>query len=413
MGGLVAAMRNRGLVALAFGHMTVDSYVGVLPVLYPLLIGRFHLDLGTIGLLSLAYTGMASISQPFFGLIADRWGTRFVGGALLWTAAWFAAIGFAPSFPVLIAAGGIAGLGSGFFHPLGALTVRGLLSERGTNAAMSLYVSGGTFGVAMGPLMGVLVFGLLAVQGTALLLLPGLVCSAFLLVWMRANRPEGMDGAAASKRERSSGIVPMVPLAATVVMMMSRTWTTATLQAWVPTWYHELGYPPWFYGGLASTIVLCSAVGTIGCGSLADRFGRRTVVMVALWLSVPAVWLFVAFPGPQGFLTAALVGFLAASTSPLMLLMAQELLAARAGLASGLILGIGFMTGAVGVPITGNVGDRFGLQAALFLQVAVVAATVPIAFLLPTERYLRRLHQVGEGQRHTTSVETEEAAAGS
>ncbi|MBO0690867.1 MAG: MFS transporter [Candidatus Dormibacteraeota bacterium] len=412
MGGLLAALRNRGLVALAFGHMTVDSYVGVLPVLYPLLIGRFHLDLGTIGLLSLAYTGMSSVSQPFFGLIADRWGTRFVGGALLWTAAWFAAIGFAPNFPVLIVAGGIAGLGSGFFHPLGALTVRGLLSERGTNSAMSLYVSGGTFGVAMGPLIGVLVFGLLAVQGTALLLLPGLVCSAFLLVWMRANRPGSLEGAAESKRQRSSGFVPIVPLAATVLMMMSRTWTTATLQAWVPTWYHQLGYPPWFYGGLASTIVLCSALGTIGCGTLADRFGRRTVVMVALWLSVPAVWLFVAFPGPQGFLTAALVGFLAASTSPLMLLMAQELLAARAGLASGLILGIGFMTGAVGVPITGNVGDRFGLQAALLLQVAVVAATIPIAFLLPTERYLRRLRQAGEGERHTTSTETEEVAAG-
>jgi FSR family fosmidomycin resistance protein-like MFS transporter len=409
MGGLLQALRNRGLVALAFGHMTVDSYVGVLPVLYPLLIGRFHLDLGTIGLLSLAYTGMSSISQPFFGLIADRWGTRFVGGALLWTAAWFAAIGFAPSFPLLIVAGGIAGLGSGFFHPLGALTVRGLLSERGSNAAMSLYVSGGTFGVAMGPLLGVLVFGLLAIQGTALLLLPGLVCSAFLLLWMRVRGARNADGAPEPAKAPASGIVPIVPIVATVLMMMSRTWTTATLQAWVPTWYHELGYPPWFYGGLASTIVLCSAVGTIGCGSLADRFGRRTVVMVALWLSIPAVWLFVSFPGPQGFVTAALVGFLAASTSPLMLLMAQELLAARAGLASGLILGIGFMTGALGVPITGNVGDRFGLQAALLLQVAVVAATVPIAFLLPTERYLRGLRQGGKPT--APAAESEEAAA--
>ena len=409
MGGVLAALRNRGLVALAFGHMTVDSYVGVLPVLYPLLIGRFHLDLGTIGLLSLAYTGMSSVSQPFFGLIADRWGTRCVGGALLWTAAWFAAIGFAPSFPMLVVAGGIAGLGSGFFHPLGALTVRGLLSDRGRGAAMSLYVSGGTFGVAMGPLLGVLVFSLFAVQGTALLLLPGLVCAAFLLVWMRAHRPADASGAAGSTRASGSGFVPLVPLAATVLMMMSRTWTTATLQAWVPTWYHELGYPPWFYGGLASTVVLASAVGTIGCGSLADRFGRRTVVMVALWLSIPAVWLFVSFRGPQGFVSAALVGFLAASTSPLMLLMAQELLASRAGLASGLILGIGFMTGALGVPITGNVGDRFGLQAALLLQVGVVAVTIPIAFLLPTERYLRRLRERGESGQPALA-EGEEAA---
>jgi FSR family fosmidomycin resistance protein-like MFS transporter len=417
MGGVVSALRNRGLVALAFGHMTVDSYVGVLPVLYPLLIGRFHLDLGTIGLLSLAYTGMSSVSQPFFGLIADRWGTRFVGGALLWTAAWFAAIGFAPSFPLLIVAGGIAGLGSGFFHPLGALTVRGLLSERGSNSAMSLYVAGGTFGVAMGPLLGVLAFGLLAVRGTALLLLPGLVCATFLLLWMRSHSPApapaSRGGTAQGPRAPGRRVVPLVPIVGTVLMMMSRTWTTATLQAWVPTWYHQLGYPPWFYGGLASTVVLASAVGTVGCGSLADRFGRRTVVMVALWLSVPAVWLFVMFPGPQGFVTAALVGFLAASTSPLMLLMAQELLSSRAGLASGLILGIGFLTGALGVPITGNVGDRFGLQAALLLQVAVVAATIPIAFLLPTERYLRGLRERGDSGASTIPAEGEEAAVNS
>jgi hypothetical protein len=65
--GVTAALRNRGLVTLMLGHFTVDSYAGLLPVLYPLLIGRFHLDLGTVGLVSLAYTGMASVSQPCSG----------------------------------------------------------------------------------------------------------------------------------------------------------------------------------------------------------------------------------------------------------------------------------------------------------------------------------------------------------
>ena len=78
-----------------------------MPILYPLLTARFALDLKTVGLLSLAYSGMASISQPFFGWIADRYGTRFAGLALVWTATMFATIGFAPTFPILlILAGG-------------------------------------------------------------------------------------------------------------------------------------------------------------------------------------------------------------------------------------------------------------------------------------------------------------------
>jgi MFS transporter, FSR family, fosmidomycin resistance protein len=390
MTGLLAALRSRGLVALAFGHMTVDSYVGVLPILYPVLIGRFHLDLATVGLLSLCYSGMASISQPFFGLLADRWGTRFVGGALLWTAAWFAALGFMPSFPLIMLAAAVAGLGSGFFHPLGALTVRGVLPRRFASTAMSLYVSGGTVGVAIGPVLGVLVFGLLSLRGTALLLLPGVTFAIFLLAYMRGRSAGG------SRRLELGGAsapLPLLALTITVLTMMSRNWTTVVLESFIPTWYHQLGYQPWFYGPLATTVVLASAVGTVGCGSFADRFGRKAVILGTLVLSVPVVWLFVAFPGPQAFVTAALVGFLAASTAPLTLMMAQELLASRAGFASGLIMGVGFMTGAIGVPLTGLVGDHLGLQAALMLQVLVVVITIPIALLLPSEAYLSRFRE--------------------
>ena len=46
-------LRNRPLLTLMLGHYTVDMYVGVLPVLYPILTGRFALDLKTVGLLTL------------------------------------------------------------------------------------------------------------------------------------------------------------------------------------------------------------------------------------------------------------------------------------------------------------------------------------------------------------------------
>jgi hypothetical protein len=39
------------------------------------------------------------------------------------------------------------------------------------------------------------------------------------------------------------------------------------------------------------------------------------------------------------------------------------------------------------------VADHFGLQFGLGLQVAVVAATIPIALLLPTEDRLRSLRE--------------------
>jgi MFS transporter, FSR family, fosmidomycin resistance protein len=388
--GLIAALRNRRLTTLMLGHFAVDSYAGLLPVLFPLLIGRFHLDLGTVGLVSLAYTGMASVSQPLFGAVADRYGTRFTGAALLWTAVTFGAVGFAPTFPVLLAIAACSGLGSGFFHPLGALTVRSLLPDRRSNTAMSVYVTGGTIGLACGPLIGVGLFGLLGLRGTAVMILPVVAVAAFLLTSMGTARGATPRRVVAPS---SQGAVPWLKLLATVGMMMSRSWTVVTLQAFTPTWYHQLGYRPWFYGPLVTTLVLASAAGAVGCGGLADRHGRRAVILTTLILSVPAVALYVAFPGPAAFLWAILVGLLAASTAPLMLMLAQELMAGRAGLASGLIMGLAFVTGAIGVPVTGTVADHLGLQAALALQVLVVVATIPIALLLPTEDFLRRLRQ--------------------
>jgi FSR family fosmidomycin resistance protein-like MFS transporter len=151
-----------------------------------------------------------------------------------------------------------------------------------------------------------------------------------------------------------------------------------------------MGYGPSFYGPLVTTLVLASAVGTVGCGSLADRFGRRTVILGTLVLSAPAVLLYTLFPGPWAFVTAILIGFLAASTAPLMLLMAQQLMAARAGLASGLVMGLGFVTGAIGVPINGAIADHIGLQKSLMTHVILVLATIAIAWFLPREDEMER-----------------------
>ena len=387
-------LRNGKLITLMLGHLTVDSYIGVIPVLYPVLIGRFDLNLATVGLISLAYSGTAAISQPFFGLIADRYGTRLTGLTLVWTAVTFALVGFVPTFPLLVALACASGLGSGAFHPLGALDVRALLPKRSRSAGMSIYVTAGTVGVAIGPLIGIGLFSFFGLRGTGLLVVPGIATGIYLL-W-RMGR---LKTAAPTERKAAPAgtqVVPLLALAAVIGVMMSRSWTVAVFQSFTPTWYKELGYGPEFYGPLVTTLVLSSAVGTVGCGALADRYGRRTVIIATLVLSIPAIVLYTLFPGPWAFLTGIAIGFLAASTAPLMLLMAQQLMASRAGLASGLVMGVGFVTGALGVPINGAIGDAIGLQRSLMTHVILVVFTIGVAWFLPTERLMEKYSTVAQ-----------------
>ena len=385
-------LRDGKLITLMLGHLTVDSYVGIIPVLYPVLIGRFDLNFATVGLISLAYSGTAAISQPLFGVIADRYGTRFTGISLAWTAITFALVGFVPTFPLLVALACASGLGSGAFHPFGALDVRALLPKRSRSAGMSIYVTAGTVGVAIGPLIGIGLFSWFGLHGTGWLVIPGVATGAHLLWRMRKAAPSGATERKAAPASRQ--VVPMLAIAAVIGVMMSRSWTVQVFQTFTPTWYKDLGYGPEFYGPLVTTLVLSSAIGTVGCGALADRYGRRTVIIGTLILSIPAVLLYTLFPGPWGFVTGIAIGFLAASTAPLMLLMAQQLMASRAGLASGLVMGLGFVTGALGVPINGAIGDAIGLQKSLMTHVILVVVTIGIAWLLPTESEMEKYSAV-------------------
>jgi FSR family fosmidomycin resistance protein-like MFS transporter len=386
----MSVLRNRPLMMLMLGHFTVDMYVGLLPVLYPLLIPRYQLNLQTVGLVSLAYSGVASLSQPLFGWLADRSGTRLIGLTMIWTGLMFALVGFAPTFPLILLAAAAAGLGSGAFHPLGALAAAAVIPPAQRNTAMSVYVTGGTIGVALGPLVGVLVFSLMGTHGTVLLLLPGLFTGLVLLFDMR-HKPERTPAVSTTATPAFHPAIAYGPLIMIILVMMSRSWTMSSMQAFIPTWYQQLGYGAAFYGPLATTLILASAVGSIWCGALADRFGRRGIVIASLVLSIPPVILFARFPGLSGFATAALIGLSAASTGPIMLVMAQQLMAGRAGLASGLILGLGFVTGAIGVPVTGMIADQFGMVAAFESQTVLIIATIGLAWLLPTEARMRQL----------------------
>jgi FSR family fosmidomycin resistance protein-like MFS transporter len=181
-------------------------------------------------------------------------------------------------------------------------------------------------------------------------------------------------------------------------MMMLRAWTISGVQTFLPTWYDELGYGKLMQSSLVTTLLLSTALGTVGSGTLADRYGRRMPLILSSALSIPTILLFAQFPGPWAFLTAALMGFLAASTLPLLLVIAQELMAGRAGLASGLIMGLGFAMSAVGIPITGWIGDQNGIQDAMRFQAVIGAATFALAWLLPTEHRIRELRGDTGGQ---------------
>ena len=139
------------LLAISSTHLINDMMQSVLLALYPLLQGSYGLSFVQIGLITVAFQCSASLLQPLIGLYTDRrplpWllpaGMGFtVLGLLLLSRAW--------SYPLVLLAAGLIGVGSAVFHPESSRIAR-MASAGKHGLAQSIFQVGGTMGSAVGP----------------------------------------------------------------------------------------------------------------------------------------------------------------------------------------------------------------------------------------------------------------------
>ena len=359
------------------GHFTVDMYGGILPIMYPTFADVFGLSNQAVGYIALAFTAAASLSQPLFGYVADRWGSRYLAvGSMAWSAVMVGLIGVAPAFPAVIVLAVLAGLGSGAYHPQGASNAAAVVQDENRNAALAFYTIGGTSGYALGPIVGVSALFLFGRAGTLVVLPFGVIIAIGLLrQFKRLNL-----GLPRADEALSGGVqrtIAWAPLLVVILVVMLRNWAHSSVVSFVPLWFDELGYRPAFYSILQTLILGAGAAGTLLGGFLADRHGQRRLLVTSLLASIPALILFAAFPGPQSVLLGPLFTFIADMSLSVTLVLAQRFMPGRVGMASGFILGVGFVTGGLGLPVTGAMADAYGFSTAIMaMSVLIVLAAL-------------------------------------
>jgi MFS transporter, FSR family, fosmidomycin resistance protein len=389
MDALREIRQNPALLTFMLGHFTVDLYSGLLPVLYPLMAIQFDLSNRDVGLVALSFMTAASLSQPLFGYLADKHGSRYMAPAsLAWAAIMFGVIGLSPSTGFFIFAAFMAGLGSGAYHPQGAANAAAAVRDESRNTAMSIYTVSGTGGFALGPIVGALIFGVFHQEGVLLMVPLGLI-SAWLVFRSLVKLNLGLPERRASGTIDQQFSIRWRYLTPVIAVVMLRSWVFLSVVTLSPLWYQELGYSARFYGLLVTAMLGIGALGTIVGGILADRLGQRQVLLGSLLLSLPALYIFLLFPGPWAILIGAALGFLVDMSISVTLVMAQGMVRGRAGMASGFILGIGFVTGGIGVPITGMLADFVGIPMALGITGVLLVVALAIVAVLP-EHVARR-----------------------
>jgi FSR family fosmidomycin resistance protein-like MFS transporter len=164
------------------------------------------------------------------------------------------------------------------------------------------------------------------------------------------------------------------------------------LQAFVPVWFiHHLGTGKGTGNAALTAMLVAGAIGTFFGGRIVDRLGRRRLLVGLTALSFPLVAALVLAPSPlTAGVLVAMVGFVTIATFPVTVIMGQEYLPGRLGLASGVTLGLAIGVGGIAAAIMGLLADAFGLRTVMWVIAALALPMVALARSLPVTRAERR-----------------------
>lgn len=348
------------LVAISVCHMLNDMMQVLLPAIYPLLKGGFHLNFAQIGLITLVYQVTASILQPVVGLYTDAKPQPFsLPFGMGFTLAGLIGLAFASSYPELLAAAALLGIGSSIFHPESSRIAR-IASGGKHGFAQSLFQVGGNFGQSLGPLLAaffILPRGRESMAWFSLAALLGMAILTGIGIWFRANGHAKPRVRAVVKPSAAPARV-MVPLILLGILMMSKFVYLASINSYYIFYLMHRFHLPVQQAQIDLFIFLAAAAaGTMIGGPIGDRIGRRAVIIGSI-LGVLPFTLALPYVGLDAtIILTILIGLILSSAFSAIVVFANDLMPGRIGAVSGLFFGLAFGVAGLGAAGLGVVAD--------------------------------------------------------
>ncbi len=377
-------MNGKRLSAISYGHFAIDILNASVPIILANWSKEFGLTNGQIGFGIMIYTFAAALTQPFFGLLADRWRGRWLAAAgLLWVMFFYSLAAFAPTYPILITLLTIGALGSGAFHPTGIVNAGDAGGNRPATATSFFFLLGQS-GLALGPFVSGLVLERMGMSGLpyiALAMTPAVLYMAWALNDPMAEYETEIvmpDGA----RSRATRAATTTILLFFLVVILRST-TLQSYMTLLPKYFADMGLGSAQYGLMLAVFTGAGALGTFFGGMLGDRYERRKVMAIPMLIAMPFAFLMLGNQGTLYFVGAIVAGALLSIPHSILLVIGQDLLPQRKGMIGGLVLGLMFASGAATAWIASLFADRFGLGTVLYVLAFFPILTSACILLLP------------------------------
>ncbi|OLO40452.1 MFS transporter [Alkalihalophilus pseudofirmus] len=389
----------RILLIIGFVHLLNDAIQALVPAMFPILEQSMGLSFTQLGIIAFALNITSSLIQPVIGLYTDKKPSPYaLPIGLCFTFFGVLGLAFAPSFWYVVLSVIFIGLGSATFHPEGS-RVAYMAAGKRRGMAQSIYQVGGNAGQAMAPLITALIlvplgqfgaiwFTIIAALAIGLLVYIARWYSAQIIAI--AKRPQTKKAAVKMSPAHRKMVVFSICLL--IFLVFARSWFHAGITNFFAFYIIEkFSLTIAQAQGYIFVFLLAGAIGTFAGGPLADRFGKRNMIMLSMLASAPlALVLPYASPVATYFLLGV-IGFIILSSFSVTVVYAQVLIPGKIGTVSGLIIGLAFGMGAIGSVALGWFADHFGLTNTMLFTVALPLIGI-LSFFLPADQKLDEMN---------------------
>ncbi|PEK44890.1 MFS transporter [Bacillus toyonensis] len=383
----------RILFAISFGHFLNDSMQAVVPALFPILEKTMNLSYMQVGWIAFALNMTSSIMQPVFGMYSDKKPSPFLLPLGMFSSMLgMIGLAFAPNFIVVIISVLFIGLGSAVFHPEGA-RVAYMAAGAKRGLAQAIYQVGGNTGNSLAPIFTALIFvplGQIGSLGFTAFAAVGIILLIFVSNWYKNELATG-----AVRRKKRAALEAENAIVSThikfvIILLVFLTFVRSWYGAGIGNFYQF--YLIEHYGlsiknaqYFVFAFMIAGVLGTFFGGPLADRFGKKNIIVFSMLGSAPLalllphvslVWVVPLF---------LCIGFISSSSFSVIVVYAQELVPGKVGMVSGLIVGLAFGLGALGAVVLGKLADIYSLQ-----FIMILCSCLPLigltSWLLPSDK---------------------------
>lgn len=385
---------------IALCHLLNDSIQAVVPAMFPILEQSMGLSFTQIGIIGFSLNIVSSIMQPFIGMLTDKKPMPFaLPIGLTFTLLGVLGLSLAPSFHLVVVSVLLIGLGSAVFHPEGS-RVAFMAAGPKRGLAQSIYQVGGNSGQALAPLITALIlvpFGQIGAAWFTLVAALAVALLVYIAIWY-TNRLS-IDVGHVKKRGTGLKLSPTlrkkiaVYLLLILFLIFARSWYISG----ITNYYAFFAIEKYQFTIQQAQLYLfvflvAGAVGTFFGGPLADRFGKKSVILWSMLGSLPLTILLPFVPSYMAIVLLSLTGFILMSSFSVTVVYAQELVPGKIGTMAGLTVGLAFGMGALGSVILGILADQIGLSATI-ITTGFLPLLGFVTYLLPNDQEISKMYE--------------------